>query len=84
MFEKGDTIRVTGDDDDELFIVIRTNSRVIYEYNVMGKPKWKVDNTRMVVKPINNPNYPGLVVLDKHKCEHFMTRKDIKPFSFLD
>lgn len=84
MFKKGDIIRVIGDDDNELFIVVKPNAKIVYEYNTMGKPKWKVDKTKMIVKPVDNPNYPGQVILDKNRCEHFMTRKDIKPFSFLD
>jgi uncharacterized protein YqfB (UPF0267 family) len=83
MFKKGDIVRVIGDEDQELFVVIKSNAKTIYEYNTLGKPKWKIDKTKMIVKPVDNQNYPGQLVLEKDRCEHFMTRKEVKPFTFL-
>ncbi len=84
MFKKGDIVRIIGDEDNELLVVVKTSAKMPYDYNMMGKPKYKVDRTKMVVKPVDNPTYPGEQIIDKDRCEHFMTRKNIKPFSFLD
>lgn len=83
-FKKGDLIRVIGDEDNELFVVTKASAPIIIDYNVNGRAKYRKDRTQMVVKPVDNPSYPGEIIIEKDRCEHFMTKKDVKPYSFLD
>jgi hypothetical protein len=90
MFKKGDMVRMIGDEDKELFVVLEVSILTISGYTVHGGAKYSRNNTKMLVKPINNPRFPGtnllipkLIIL-KSKCEHFMTKKEVKPYSFLN
>ena len=83
MFKKGDTIRVIGDEDRELFVVTKSSAPLIDGYNINGRAKYVRDRSKMVVKPVNNVHYPGEIVIEKSKCENFMTKKLVKPYSFL-
>jgi hypothetical protein len=84
MFNKGDLIRVIGDEDNELFVITKINAPKIMSYNVLGRAQYGKDRSMMVVKPVDNPNYPGEIIIEKSRCEHFMTKKEVKPYSFLD
>jgi hypothetical protein len=84
MFKKGDIVRVIGDGDQELFVVTKSSAPVIDSYNINGRAKYRRDKTKMLMRPVDNPNFPGEVIIDKSKCEHFMTKKEVKPYSFLD
>jgi uncharacterized protein YqfB (UPF0267 family) len=84
MFKKGDLIRMIDDEDNELFVIIKINAPKIMSYNALGRAKYGKDRTRMVVKPVDNPTYPGEIIVEKSLCEHFMTKKEVKPYSFLD
>jgi hypothetical protein len=84
MFKKGDLIRVIGDEDKEIFVITRINAPKIISYNVLGRAKYGKDRTRMLIKPVDNDDYPGEILIEKSRCEHFMTKKEVKPYSFLD
>ncbi len=84
MFKKGDLVRVIGDEDNEIFLITKASAPTIVDYNINGRAKYKRDRTKMIGKPIDNPDYPGEVILIKANCEHFMTKKEVKPYSFLD
>jgi hypothetical protein len=81
MFKRGDIVRRIGDEDNELFVVVKTTAKIIKEYNIMGKPKWGKDPSKMVIREESGR---AEMVVPKADYEHFMTRKNIKPFSFLD
>ena len=84
MFKKGDMVRMIGDEDKELFVVLEVSILTISGYTVHGGGRWSRNNTKMLVKPINNPRFPGKMIILKSKCEHFMTKKEVKPYSFLN
>ncbi len=84
MFKKGEIVSIVGDEDKELFIIIKTSITVIDGYNILGNPRWKRDRTKMTLKPLSNQRHPGVFDIDKINCEHFMAKKDIKSYSFLD
>ena len=84
MFRKGDLIKVIGDEDEEVFIVIKTSASMIESYNIYGNAKYKRDNTKLMVKPIDNPRFPGQIIISKSMCENLMAKKKVKPYSFLD
>lgn len=84
MFNKGDLIRVIGDEDNELFVVTNVNVTIIVSYNFLGHPQWGKDRTKMMVKSVTNLNYPGQIIIDKSRCENFMVKKQIKPYLFLN
>jgi hypothetical protein len=84
MFKKGDMVRVIGDEDNELFVVTKTSAPYISNYNAYGRAKYKRDSSKMLIKPVSNDRFPGEIIIEKVKCEHFMTKKEVKPYSFLN
>jgi len=84
MFKKGDVIKIIGDDDIELFIITKINASKIISYNALGRAKYGKDRTKMIIKPVNNLSYPGEIIIEKSRCEHFMTKKEVKSYSFLE
>ena len=83
MFKKGDLVRVIGDEDEELFVVTKASATAIDGYNINGKARNIRDRTKMLMKPVENGDFPGEIIIEKCRCEHFMTKKEVKPYSFL-
>ena len=84
MFKKGDLVRMIGDEDKELFIIVKINAPVVSSYSLNGRAHYRKDRTKMIIKSVDNPRFPGEFVDEKSVCEHFMTKKEVKPYSFLN
>jgi hypothetical protein len=65
MFKKKDIVRRIDDEDGDRYIVIKTNVPIITGYNVLGRAQYARSRKHMVIKPLNDPRFPGEITVIK-------------------